>query len=146
VVAVSFFAKKLCNPVEINCPENPELSSATFAREPILQSLTALLKNASDASPRNLPIHLSVGLRDRLLQFCIEDHGEGMTDEMLRRIGEPFFTTKEPGQGMGLGAFLASTIAEQLGGRLFYESALHKGTLAVFEIPISPDAEDQIDG
>jgi len=145
MTAVRSFAEKLSNPVEIDYPEKATVSSATFAREPILQSLTALLKNASDASPRNLPVHLSVGLRDRRLQFRIEDHGEGMTDEMLRRIGEPFFTTKAPGRGMGLGVFLASTFAEQLGGRLFYESALDKGTLAVFEIPISGNSEEYLD-
>lgn len=60
-----------------------------------------------------------------------------MSEETLRRIGEPFFTTKDPGKGMGLGSFLAGAIAEQLGGRLFYQSTPQKGTLAVFEIPFS---------
>jgi len=75
------------------------------------------------------------------LQFCIEDHGTGMTEETLRRIGEPFFTTKEPGKGMGLGTFLAIAFAEQLGGRLTYTSDLGKGTRAVFEIPVHQEVE-----
>ena len=42
----------------------------------------------------------------------------GMPANVLRRIAEPFFTTKEPGKGMGLGTFLVRTFAESLGGRV----------------------------
>jgi two-component system sensor histidine kinase RegB len=135
----------LGHPIEITVADVPDLPSVPLIREPVLQSVTALLKNAVDASPRNLPVHLSVTPFQHRLQFRIEDHGSGMSEEALRRIGEPFFTTKEPGKGMGLGAFLASAFAEQLGGRLFYESTLRKGTLAVFEIPLQQDAEKQLE-
>ena len=69
------------------------------------------------------------------LRFVVTDQGTGMPDEVLRRIGEPFFTTKEPGKGMGLGTFLVRTLAEQLGGRLHYESAPKQGTSAILELP-----------
>lgn len=127
------------NPVEIIVDDRAPLSSITLLRFPVLQGLQALLKNAMDANPPNAPIHVSVGVRDHRIQFRIQDHGLGMSDETLRRIGEPFFTTKEPGRGMGLGSFLAGAFAEQLGGRLTYRSVLHKGTLAVFEIPLPGD-------
>lgn len=64
-----------------------------------------------------------------------------MSHETLRRIGEPFFTTKEPGKGMGLGTFLVRTLAEQLGGRLTFESAPGEGTTATFELPVAPKGE-----
>jgi two-component system sensor histidine kinase RegB len=67
----------------------------------------------------------------------VSDNGKGMSPNTLRRIGEPFFTTKEPGKGMGLGTFLVRTLAEQLGGRLTFESTPHAGTLATFELPVS---------
>jgi two-component system, sensor histidine kinase RegB len=60
--------------------------------------------------------------------------GTGMTPEVLRRIGEPFFTTKEPGKGMGLGTFLARTLAGKLGGRLTFESPEEAGFSAILEL------------
>jgi two-component system sensor histidine kinase RegB len=69
-------------------------------------------------------------------QFVVTDRGKGMSPGTLRRIGEPFFTTKEPGKGMGLGTFLVRTLAEQLGGCLTFESTPQAGTLATFELPL----------
>ena len=51
-----------------------------------------------------------------------------MTPEVLARAGEPFFSTKPTGSGMGLGLFLARTFAEQLGGELRVASAPGQGT------------------
>jgi two-component system sensor histidine kinase RegB len=64
------------------------------------------------------------------------DHGRGMSSEILRRVGEPFFTTKEQGKGMGLGIFLARNLAERLGGRLTFQSTLDAGTTATLELPV----------
>jgi two-component system sensor histidine kinase RegB len=58
-----------------------------------------------------------------------------MSPETLNRIAEPFFTTKAPGRGMGLGTFLARSFAERLGGSLVFESEVGKGTRALLELP-----------
>jgi two-component system sensor histidine kinase RegB len=60
-----------------------------------------------------------------------------MTAETLAHLGEPFFTTKEPGRGMGLGTFLARVFAENLHGSLEFESAAGEGTTAILELPIA---------
>ena len=54
---------------------------------------------------------------------------------MLARVGEPFFTTKVPGEGMGLGLFLTRELAEQLGGEFRITSAPGVGTEATIELP-----------
>jgi two-component system sensor histidine kinase RegB len=56
-----------------------------------------------------------------------------MPPGVLARAGEPFFSTKEPGRGMGLGLFLARVFAERFGGSLTLQS--DRGTTAVLEFP-----------
>jgi two-component system, sensor histidine kinase RegB len=65
-----------------------------------------------------------------------------MPASVLRRIAEPFFTTKEPGKGMGLGTFLVRTFAESLGGRVLFESTPGKGTTATLELPFDSSRQD----
>jgi two-component system sensor histidine kinase RegB len=60
-----------------------------------------------------------------------------MGADVLARAGEPFFTTKEPGKGMGLGLFLARTLVERLGGEVALESRTPRGTLARVTLPIA---------
>lgn len=93
-------------------------------REGLLQALSNLVKNALDASPGNTPVEVSLGT----LAITVRDHGTGIAPPTLARLGEPFFTTKEAGQGMGLGLFLARALVDTMGGRLEIESELGKGT------------------
>jgi two-component system sensor histidine kinase RegB len=58
-----------------------------------------------------------------------------MPPEVLARAGEPFFTTKAPGQGSGLGLYVARTLAEQLGGSLEIRSEPGRGATARMELP-----------
>jgi two-component system sensor histidine kinase RegB len=58
-----------------------------------------------------------------------------MSSEVMERVAEPFFTTKAPGQGMGLGAFLAHLFAQTSGGQLSFESQPGRGCTAMLELP-----------
>ncbi len=102
----------------------------------LVQTLGLLLKNAFDASEaKGTPVVLAVEHGAGRVRFAIVDEGTGMTADEVARAGEPFFTTKPPGAGMGLGVFLARTFAEQLGGELRLTSEHAKGTRAVLELP-----------
>jgi two-component system sensor histidine kinase RegB len=71
-------------------------------------------------------------------RFTVQDRGIGIAREALERVGEPFFTTKPPGQGMGLGLFLARAFAERHGGQLVVSSEEGKGTRVILELPAPP--------
>ncbi len=97
-------------------------------RRPLAQALRGLVKNALQASDARVEVVVDG------VVVSIVDSGGGMTPETLERIGEPFFTTKPTGQGMGLGVFLAKTVLEQCGGRLRFTSTPGRGTTATVEL------------
>ena len=71
--------------------------------------------------------------------ITIEDNGVGMADEVKNRLGEPFFSTKAPGQGTGLGLATAFGIIRDLGGSLDCESKLGHGTTFRLRLPMVED-------
>jgi len=75
--------------------------------------------------------------RHLALRFAVEDQGTGIAEADLERLGEPFFTTKPTGTGMGLGVFLARSVAERLGGGLTFESQLGRGTVARLSVSLA---------
>ena len=102
-------------------------------------AVSSLLKNAFDASHPESPVVLRIEPRGPMLRIEVHDQGSGMSDEVMRRAGEPFFTTKDAGRGLGLGVFLARTFAERLGGTLWFER--RGGTLAIHGDPAHVTSE-----
>ncbi|MCP4499293.1 MAG: HAMP domain-containing histidine kinase [Deltaproteobacteria bacterium] len=106
------------------------------------QALRAILKNALDASTAEAPIQLQATLEEHPnantleLKIRVVDEGMGMSDKELARLGEPFFTTKEVGVGMGLGVFLARAVLLRVGGNLRFTSTPGEGTCAFFDLPL----------
>ena len=101
-----------------------------------LQALTALVRNALDAGDGSQSVWLSAECGGGKLRFTVQDSGCGMPRETLARVAEPFFTTKPPGRGMGLGTFLVRAYAESLNGGLEFESDAGVGTKAILELPL----------
>lgn len=103
--------------------------------EEFSHSLYALVKNAFDASGANGEVGVSVDRDGEAVRICVEDVGVGMPSQVLAHAGEPFFTTKDPGRGLGLGLFLTRAFAESQGGELQLESELGHGTRATLRLP-----------
>jgi two-component system, sensor histidine kinase RegB len=103
----------------------------------VSQALRNLLSNAFDASAPGGAVRLGISERQGELSFSVEDDGPGMPESVLSRATEPFFTTKAPGKGMGLGLFLAQSVAEQMGGRLELSSQAGRGTKARLVLPLT---------
>ncbi len=136
VVQASMKGLKEANRVEL-C--SPDLGPSIAARLPcraLGQTLGAVLKNALQASPGRA-VKLKVNSDKNHWHFTVEDCGEGMSQDVLARVGEPFFTTKEPGRGMGLGLFLARIFLERLGGSLDIDSVQGSGTTVHLCIPVA---------
>jgi two-component system sensor histidine kinase RegB len=68
--------------------------------------------------------------------ITIRDDGRGIPSDQLAHVGEPFFTTKAPGKGMGLGVFLARLLATELGGALTLASVEGAGTTVTMRLPV----------
>ncbi len=107
-------------------------------------ALRGLLKNAIQASPAGAKVQLRAAADEEWIRVTVKDQGRGMPPEILARVGEPFFTTKSPGEGMGLGLFLTRALAEQLGGAFTITSAPGSGTEARIDLPAVGAGEGSI--
>ncbi len=72
--------------------------------------------------------------------LCIEDNGCGISPENLPRVSEPFFTTRPPGQGTGLGLCLVTHLVRGIGGDIHVASEVGRGTMVTVTLPV-PSAE-----
>ncbi len=106
------------------------------------QSLVALVRNALDASPADAPIVVELGELGGELCISVADRGSGIPSALLPRVGEPFFTTKQPGRGLGLGLFLVRAFVESRGGELDIESTQGVGTRASMRFPAGRAARE----
>lgn len=113
---------------------NPSFDLISLRRS-LVASLTALFRNGIQASECNAEVVCYVETDDESVQFTVVDSGQGMTEEVRKRIGEPFFTSKAPGEGVGLGVYLTRLFALQVGGALRFVSQTGVGTHAILKIP-----------
>lgn len=109
-------------------------SRLTLPTQATIKILQGLIANAIDSDSQT-PVQFSCNLEKGILKIQILDKGKGMNEEQLRKLGQPFFTTKS-GQGLGLGVYLAKSLIALLGGKIKFESKQDKGTNVKIEIPI----------
>ncbi|PFG12105.1 two-component system sporulation sensor kinase B [Bacillus sp. es.036] len=98
------------------------------------QCLMNIFKNAIEAMPDGGTLTVTTKIEKKKLEISIADTGIGMTEEQLSRMGQPFFTTKE--KGTGLGMMVSHSIVQAMKGEIIYVSTQGEGTTVhlVFEI------------
>ncbi|WP_282937044.1 ATP-binding protein [Paenibacillus sp. RC67] len=107
----------------INCDENQ-----------IKQVFINILNNAIDSMPEGGEIVMELCARDDKLLIRFSDQGCGIPEERIPRLGEPFYTTKEKGTGLGL--MVTYKIIENHGGRMEISSVVDEGTVVEITMPV----------
>lgn len=119
--------------VQVNLPQDASTWMVKVPVDALSQAIRGLIKNGIDADQSGKSIRVQVLQKGDKAQIEITDWGPGMPEEILQRISEPFFTTKSPGKGMGLGVFLAINVLKSVDGDVVYRSAPGEGTTATVE-------------
>ncbi|MFJ5715263.1 PAS domain S-box protein [Neobacillus sp. NPDC093127] len=101
--------------IQIECDENR-----------LKQVFLNFIKNGIEAMPNGGDLHVKTFIHDNKVQISIQDSGVGIPKEKLQKLGEPFFTTKKNGNGLGL--MVSFKIIESHNGKVFVESEPNKGT------------------
>lgn len=95
-----------------------------------------LIRNSSEAMIEGGEIHINVRKNtDGECMISFKDHGCGIPEELIPRLGEPFYTLKEKGTGLGL--MICHKIIKQHNGRISYQSKLNEGTLIEITLPLA---------
>ncbi|MCG8425468.1 MAG: ATP-binding protein [Proteobacteria bacterium] len=118
----------------VDIAEIPAGQTVRWPVQAATQALSQLVRNAVEASPAGTPVQCFARIAAEGVEIEVLDCGNGMTREVLDRIGEPFFTTR-PHQGTGLGMFIARSLIEHLGGRIAICSSVGKGTRVSVWLP-----------
>jgi two-component system C4-dicarboxylate transport sensor histidine kinase DctB len=132
-------------PVQVVCnlPTEDVLCMGDIVR--LEQVFVNLLSNALHAVSDNAQARIEVSARrqDRFVHVDVRDNGPGIPHDTMEQIFDAFYTTKEAGQGLGLGLSISSRIIEELGGTMHARN--HPDGGAVFTVEL-PAAEEFADG
>ena len=113
-----------------------DLSLFDCDSQSLSQVFVNLIENACDAVDGRGNVWVSTKTdSDGSIVVCVKDDGSGIPAENLNKVTEPFFTTKPPGDGMGLGLAVASGVIERYGGTLTFSNG-NPGTIAVVTLPL----------
>jgi two-component system, NtrC family, sensor kinase len=112
-----------------------EVGTVVGRSRQIVQVLVNLLANAGQATGSAGTVRLSTYQAGDEVRVEIRDTGTGMTPDTLRNLFQPFFTTKPPGMGLGLGLAVAHGIVTGQGGRIEVESEPGRGSCFTIHLP-----------
>ncbi|MBD8068510.1 ATP-binding protein [Bacillus sp. PS06] len=115
----------------INKIDNPTLYGDS---NQLIQVFINIIKNSIDAMPKGGKIIIIIEKNNDEIEIFIKDTGAGIPQERLDRIGEPFFTLKE--KGMGLGLTISNKIIHEHKGRMDISSEIGQGTVVKISLPI----------
>ncbi|MFH5182299.1 ATP-binding protein [Paenibacillus sp. TAB 01] len=105
-------------------------------RDKFIQCMTHLFKNGIEAMPDGGKLQIIGTVQNQSVCIDIIDHGVGMTQEEIRRLGTPFYTTRD--KGTGLGMMVTYRVIQMIQGKIDVTSEVGKGTCFSLLIPSLP--------
>jgi PAS domain S-box-containing protein len=154
---IELLHRTLGETVLIETSLSQDIPSALVDGNQLENAILNLAINARDAMPGGGRLEISTALADldsaaarlqadatpgQYVRISVRDSGEGMSAEILSRAVEPFFSTKEVGQGTGLGLSMVYGFAKQSGGHLVINSVEGEGTTIELYVPRSSQAAE----
>ncbi|WP_145053390.1 ATP-binding protein [Paenibacillus xylanexedens] len=129
---VEFVLSASSDSAMVHCEENQ-----------LKQVFINLLKNGMEAMPNGGSIRIRLHHEEELNRVRIEikDEGIGIPEEMMPKLGEPFFTNKESGTGLGL--MVSQRIIQSHKGMMDIRSVMNKGTTVIIDLPASDKLPEQ---
>lgn len=144
--------------LELRCARNgiaimhhlsPDLPEITADAPQLRQALVNLVVNAIHAMPGGGMLEVATRASGDRVVLTVQDNGIGMSEQVLKEIFVPFFTTKDVNEGTGLGLPMAHGIVTAHGGTIRVESAPGQGARFDVELPVNADGKangDRTDG
>jgi len=131
--------------IEIAQEVDPSLGTIWSDINPLRQVLINLLTNSIHATGSGGKITIIIERVGEEVVLTVRDTGEGIPKENLERVFEPFFSTKSPDKGTGLGLFVTRSIVEKLGGKIKVESRLGHGTSFFVNLPKYHEIKEELE-
>ncbi len=103
--------------------------------ELFIQVIYNLVQNACQASKEGGALYISTVLQPGVVLFKVKDEGGGIPKEIISEIFTPFFTTKDKGQGTGLGLSMSQSVVESFGGKIIVSSEEGEGSEFIVRLP-----------
>lgn len=136
-----FFLEARCakSGIRLDYDLDPELPLVPADASQLNQVVVNLVVNALQAMPEGGVLCLRTGAREDNVLLEVEDSGAGMSDEVLQKVFVPFFTTKDVGEGTGLGLPVVHGIIAVHNGTVRVHSAIGRGTRVEILLPLTPE-------
>lgn len=100
------------------------------------QVIMNVLANAIQAMGDQGTLSITSMKQKSTLELAIKDSGVGITENDKSRVFDPFYTTKEPGEGTGLGLYISYSIIQEHGGTIEFDSSAQQGTTVTIRLPV----------
>jgi signal transduction histidine kinase len=137
-----YFLKSRCKKsgIKIKLELDKNIPEIAVDQSQIYQVLVNLAVNAMQAMPDGGELILKTEFKDSYVSLTVMDTGAGMDEETKKKIFMPFFTTKDIGEGTGIGLSVVHGIVTSHGGKIDFHSELNKGSSFEVQLPVKENS------